>query len=267
LHFGEGSSRLGYIPRTNWTRVLCDGLTSLLESSGVNLRRGATIRRLHARRDRIVEAELEGGERTGADCFVSTLPTEIYRDLVADDGTPYLGSIRYTAVISLVCATRRRVEPDFYWMNLASPACAASGLFRLDSLNPTIGAPDEACLNFVTHLPHRGHEMFGMSDGELLRAYSDDFRRIFGHELTPDWTHLARLPMYSPTFLSGYRNPPVRSSSWRNVYFAGNYRTFPSIASTGTALWSGLEAADASLRDHGATTDLPALASAFRPRR
>jgi hypothetical protein len=53
--------------------------------------------------------------------------------------------------------------------------------------------------------------------------------------------------MYSPVFLRGYRNPPVRSESWPNVFFAGNYRTFPSIASTGTALQSGLDAAASAL--------------------
>jgi hypothetical protein len=48
------------------------------------------------------------------------------------------------------------------------------------------------------------------------------------------------------------------------VYFAGNYRTFPSIVSTGTALGSGLETGGAVLADLGARTELPARAAAFR---
>ncbi len=84
-------------------------------------------------------------------------------------------------------------------------------------------------------------------DEELLAGYRDDFRRIFGFEIEPFWTRLTRIPMYSPVFVRGYRNPPLRSATWDNVYFAGNYRTFPSIASTGTALGSGLDAARAIL--------------------
>jgi uncharacterized protein with NAD-binding domain and iron-sulfur cluster len=58
-----------------------------------------------------------------------------------------------------------------------------------------------------------------------------------------------------------YRNPPVRSETWRNVYFAGNYRTFPSVASTGTALASGLEAARAVLEDHAHGREAPDVAA------
>jgi hypothetical protein len=72
--------------------------------------------------------------------------------------------------------------------------------------------------------------------------------------------------MYSPVFYRSYRNPPIHSESWRNLYFAGNYRTFPSIVSTGTALRSGLEAAEAVLKDRGQHTPLPAKAAAFRLR-
>ncbi len=70
--------------------------------------------------------------------------------------------------------------------------------------------------------------------------------------------------MYSPVFGRSFQNPPLRSASWENLYFAGNYRTFPSIASTGTALGSGLETGRAVLADLGLRTELPALAAAFR---
>jgi hypothetical protein len=70
--------------------------------------------------------------------------------------------------------------------------------------------------------------------------------------------------MYSPVFGRSFRNPPVRSASWDNMYFGGNYRAFPSIVSTGTALASGLETGRAVLADLGAPTDLPAMAAGFR---
>jgi len=106
-------------------------------------------------------------------------------------------------------------------------------------------------VNFVTHLNHRGHPFFARSDAELLADYLGDFRRIFGFDLDPYWTNIARIPIYSPVFTKGYRNPPPRSITYPNVYFAGNYRTFPSIVSTGTALRSGLDTAKVIMRDQG----------------
>ena len=103
----------------------------------------------------------------------------------------------------------------------------------------------------------RRRENVLLPEDELLAAYLEDFRQIFGVALSPFWVNVARIPMYSPVFDRRYRNPPVRSTTWRNVYFAGNYRTFPSVASTGTALASGLEAGRAVLEDHARGTDVP----------
>lgn len=263
LHFREGSSPLGYIPHANWTKVLCDGVSRLVQQGGVEVRLRQSAGRLRTEGTRIVAAELQGGEVVNGDVFVSTLPTEVYEALVLQDDTPHLAAIRYTALISVVCATRQALTPDFYWMNLASLDRSACGVFLLSSLNPTIGGPGELCVNFVTHLRGRDRPLFSKNDDELLAAYREDFRAIFGFDLQPFWTHIARIPMYSPVFYRGYRNPPLRSTTWSNLYFAGNYRTFPSVVSTGTALRSGLETAQAVLRDHGATTDLLTRADRF----
>lgn len=264
LHFREGSSPLGHIPHANWTKVLCDGVARLVEDAGVDARLQESVKRLRTEGTRVVAAELQGGESLGGDLFVSSVPTEVYLTLVPRDETPHLASIRYTALISVVCATRKAVTPDFYWMNLASLDRTACGLFLLSSLNPTIGGPGEACVNFVTHLRGRERALFSKSDDALLSACLEDFRVIFGFDLEPFWTNVARIPMYSPVFHRGYRNPPLKSASWSNLYFAGNYRTFPSVASTGTALRSGLETAQAMLVEHGGSSDLLARAERFR---
>jgi hypothetical protein len=72
--------------------------------------------------------------------------------------------------------------------------------------------------------------------------------------------------MYSPIFSRGYRNPPLRSTAMSNVRFAGNYRTFPSVASTGTALHSGLECAAAMLAERDQRSDLVDAVESFRLR-
>jgi protoporphyrinogen oxidase len=264
LHYREGSAPLGYIPGANWTRVLCEGVTRLLADAGVKVRLDTAVTRLVTEGGRVREAELSSGERVGGDIFVSTIPTEVYRRLLAEDRTAELERIRYSALISVVCATRQAVDDRAYWINLASLDRTASGIFLLSSLNPTIGRPGDTCVNFVTHLRGRDRPLFGASDDELLARYRDDFRAVFGFDLDPFWTHVARVPMYSPVFGRSFRNPPVRSASWENVYFGGNYRTFPSIVSTGTALGSGLETGRAILADLGTPTELPDLAARYR---
>jgi protoporphyrinogen oxidase len=256
LHHREGSAALGYIPGANWTKVLCEGVTKLVEGEGVTIRTRTSAGRLVGSAGRVRAVELSDGETMDADIVISTIPAEAYLDLVPDETAPGLAGIRYSALVSVVCASKKKVSPDFYWMNLASLDRAACGVFLLNSLNPSIGAPGDTCVNFVTHLNSRSRPFFARSDEELMAGYLEDFRAIFGFDLDPYWTHIARVPMYSPVFTRGYRNPPPRSSRFSNVYFAGNYRTFPSIASTGTALLSGLDAADAVLRDRDLSSDL-----------
>jgi protoporphyrinogen oxidase len=266
LYFREGSAPFGYIPGDNWTAVLCRGLARRLEEQGVQVRLRTAVRGLSGANGRLDEIRLDGGESLRAEVLISSLPTTVYSAMAPADQTPGLDGIRYTAVISAICATRQIVEPDFYWMNLTSGETNASGLFRLSSLNPTIGGPGESCLNFVNHVQSAQDEYFQRSDDELMAGYLDDFRQVFGFNLDPLWSKISRIPRYSPIFVRGYRNPPLVSPTYRNLYFAGNYRTFPSIASTGTALRSGIEAAQEILRERGAESDLPGLVDAFRLR-
>jgi hypothetical protein len=119
-------------------------------------------------------------------------------------------------------------------------------------------------VNFVTHLRSREREPFRLSEGELRERYEADFRAVFGFALEPKWTHLSRVGLYAPIFGPGYRNPPVRSVTFPNLWFAGNYRTHPSIASTGTALGSGVDAGAAILAETGARTDLAELIASHR---
>jgi protoporphyrinogen oxidase len=263
LHFREGSAALGYIPGANWTKTLCEGVTKLVSEAGVTIRTSTSVAGLTRSHDRVRAVELVGGETIEADLVVSTMPTEIYSGMVPEDVTPEIAAIRYSALVSMICASKKKVEPDFYWMNLASLDRSACGIFLLNSLNPTIGEPGDSCVNFVTHLNNRSRPLFKRTDEELLSGYLEDFREVFGFDLDPFWTNTARVPMYSPVFTKGYRNPPARSTTFTNIYFAGNYRTFPSIVSTGTALLSGLETAEAIRHDNGLNEGVAKKARTF----
>ena len=140
------------------------------------------------------EAELSTGERVGKRHLREHVPTETYARLVGGDRTAEIERIRYSALISMVCATNRRLDPRVYWINLASLDRTACGIFVLSALNPTIGGPGETCVNFVTHLRGRDRPLFRATDEELLSRYRDDFRAVFGFELEPFWTQVDPSP-------------------------------------------------------------------------
>ena len=244
LSFREGSAPLGYIPRTNWTTVLCKGMARCLDEEGVKVRVATGVNRLRTSGGRVTAAELSTGEELTADLFVSALPLTTYLHLAPEDDTQGLREIRYSALLSTLCATRQKVDDDFYWMNLSSLDKSACAIFNLTSLNPSIGGAGETCFNFVTHL-NGPTGLFELTDEELGARYRDDFHRIFGAPLEPLWTVVNRVRAYSPIFTPSYRNIPVQSGRFSNVFFTGNYRTFPSITSTGTALGAGLDTAEA----------------------
>ncbi|MHC4079288.1 MAG: FAD-dependent oxidoreductase, partial [Planctomycetota bacterium] len=264
LHHREGTVPLGYVPDANWTTLLCDGLTHKLAEAGCKFRLGTAVAELIVDGDRVVGARTSDGENLRADVFVSAVPTVVYKQLAPRDTTPHLDRIRYTSLLSVVAASRQQIDPDFYWLNLSSLQRTASAFFLLTSLNPTIGEAGESCVNFITHLPSRDLPLFTTTDDELVTAYLKDFRTVLGFEFEPSWVHVSRIPIYSPIFDVHYHNPPVRSTYWNNVYFAGVFRSFPSAASTGNALQTGVEAAQAVLRDQGADTDILDAVRVFR---
>lgn len=267
LHHREGSAPLGFVPGANWTEVLCQALAERLRSLGVRLVLATPVIGFRTNGARIVEARTETGESIGADAFVSTIPTESLTSLLPEEDSPALREVRYTALTSMICAVPKLHQADFYWMNLVARERAASGLFLLDSLNPSLGRPGESYVNFVSHTRSRSLPFFAQSSEEDVRAaYVADFQAVFGEAIQSRWMEITRLPMYSPVFVRGYRNPSVRSTRFRNLYFAGNYRTFPSVASTGTALHSGLLAADAILEGGPNHENFALAADRFRPR-
>jgi protoporphyrinogen oxidase len=253
LHAREGSGRLGYIPNTNWTKTLCEGMVRLVEEWGVKVRTNTTVTGLRTLGRRICRVDLEGDDGIEADLFVSAMPT----NALAQAGAPGVDSIRYTGLLSLVAGTRQPIPDDFYWLNLLSPRLTACGMFLLSALNPTIGTDGEHCLNFITHLRSPASPLFRLGEDELVDRYLADFRTIFGLDLELDWTHLSRIAGYSPVFTPDYRNPDIHGGSWENLYLTGNYRTYPSVASTGTALQAGLETAGVVLEELTTTESGP----------
>lgn len=252
----EGVGRLGHIPGVTWTHQLVSALSTRIEQRGGQLRAGQRCVSLGTdRAGRLDHVELASGERVRAARFICTLaPPALTAMLPQGPDRSALGQIRYTRAVSCIVGTPTPPATPFYWTNFLQPRYAFGGLFRLDLLNPDLGPPGLHLVNFVTHLGARQpDELYEQPDESIIGRYLDHYRRCFGHVLTPRWIQVSRISHYSPVFTRGYRNPPLRSQTHRNLYFAGNYRTFPRVTSTGPALDSGWEAARVVAGDVGIT--------------
>ena len=247
LHFREGSSPLGYMPGTNWTRELCRGLARLVVRHGAEVRTSAGVVAMRRLPEGVTEITTADGATVLADWVVSTIPTTHYTKLCPEDAIPELTRIRYSALTSVIVAARAHVPREFYWKTVLDPGFAVSGLFVLDALNPSLGLPGWRYFNLVTHSLSAESEHFRLSDDELAHTYDDDLRRLVGQPTEIAWRQVNKMAQYSPVLTPGYENPPLRNPRAPSVFFAGNYRTFPSVVSTGTAMASGFEAARALL--------------------
>jgi len=248
LQADESGSQYGYMPDADWVSVLVDALQQRLVDAGVSIRLQTSAKRfrLNDRQSRITGVITDQDEVIATRSVVGALAPPLLEKLTGDASDPALASIQYTGVISTVMATRQEVPLDSYWTNFIRPNMSFGGIFRLDLLNDSLGHPGVRVLNFCTHIRDRGDgSMLRWEHEQIERTYIKDFQRRFGLELQPEWMHTSQIPYYSPVFVDGYTNPPVRHGVLKNLFLAGNHRTFPVLATTGSAMGSGMEAAQA----------------------
>lgn len=244
----EGSSKFGYMPDADWTDVLTEGLQASVRERDAEIRPARPVARIDVRDGRVRGVELEGGEYVAARAVVTTVPPPLLGSLLGGHLDATLGAIDYMHVLSCVVGVGPRPAPfRAYWLVCLQPRYSFDGVFNLTRLNPSLGEGGETVLNFFVNCPTLEAMDARGDDAAVLARFADDYRQLFGHELDPQWTQVNRIRFVSAKFVTGYRNPPVASSSVAGLYFAGNYRTYPLVTSTGSAIYSGLQAADAVL--------------------
>ncbi len=250
LQAGESGCLYGYMPNADWVSVLIEALHERLQEVGVQIHLNTKVQRLHfnEQHNRVSAVETAPEQVLHTRSVVAALAPPILEKLTRPVSDPMLTSIDYTGVVSTVMATRQAVPVDRYWTNFLRPRLSFGGIFRLDLLNDSLGHPGIRLLNFCTHVRDRSAgSMLKWSAEQIEETYRSDFQRHFGVSIHPEWTHTSRIQHYSPVFVHGYKNPPVRHGLLQNVFLAGNHRTFPVLATTGSAMGSGMNAAQAAL--------------------
>jgi protoporphyrinogen oxidase len=236
----EASCRFGCVPGHEWTSVITEAAQRELEKRNCRILLKTRVEHISRSSGR-VDGVRCGGETIPCDTVVSSVSPVILSRLV-QLGDPILDSITYIDSLSTIVSVPH-VKQDFYWLMCLRPRFLAGGLFNLSNLNPTLGAPGEIILNFFTNVDH-GSAALKRPDEELLADYAKSYSAIYGEALKVNWFKVNRIPFVSAKYVKGYRNPAVRTSV-EGLYLCGNYMSYPSVTSTGTAISTGLAAARA----------------------
>lgn len=252
LHYQEFSRPLGYIPGTEWTRVLTDALVKKFVGAGGTLITNARAERVIIENNAIcgIQFQKDGtSQRLDCEILINTAPPHIFLTLCKYHDKK-LETNKYLDALSLIVETNQRLPREFYLLSCLKPRYSFGGIFMLSSLNKTLGVNNGTILNFFTTLPVQNEHLRNSTPEALMELYQNDFEKLFGFRLNPLWHHLSLIKNYSPEFLKDYQNPNPRGTV-RGLYFAGNYLTYPVITSTGSAIYSGERAADYIIEDNG----------------
>jgi protoporphyrinogen oxidase len=238
LHSREGSSAFGAITGKNWTVEICNAAEKYIKKKKGRILFNERVTGLEIRGGRVKKVKTSNHELE-ADYVISTVSPPILKRIV-DLKDPLMDKIEYIDSISTIISVKKTAQ-DFYWLVCLSPRKFMGGLFNLSDLNPKLGK-NEIILNFFTNVD-RGSELLKKSDDELIATYKKEYKEIYGEELKINWYKINRIPYVSAKFVKGYRNPAIQTKI-DNLLLAGNYRSYPSVTSTGTAIQTGIEAAE-----------------------
>lgn len=251
LHYQEFSKPLGYIPDTDWTQLLVQRLEQRITKLGGKIITQALVKKLIIQNNVLKEIlfSIAGQDyHWPVEIIINTAPPPVFKKFF-DYQEDKMNRIEYLDALSLIMEIEEKLPKDFYLLSCLKPRFSFGGIFLLSALNQTLGVKNKTVINFFTTLSSRYEHLRNKSAEELLEIYLDDFQKIFKFKPKPIWYRLNLIADYSPKFLKNYENMDVRSKI-PGLYFAGNYLTYPTITSTGSALASGTKAAQYVLEDY-----------------
>ncbi|MEM2952991.1 MAG: FAD-dependent oxidoreductase [Candidatus Bathyarchaeia archaeon] len=249
------SNKFGYL--NDGINEIVNGLaTSCIENKCL-IKTGAEVTKILFRDGSI--KKLEYKEENGKiktiqpKIVISTLPIPVF--LQVSEGLPsdyeeLLGNIRYKASLCACLAFSRRISP-FYWLNVMDlNRYPFVGAFEHSHLNRNLKWP--SLMYLVKYLDVTDH-FWRKYDSEIVEEFLDGLSNIFDADLKEGllWWRLHRAEYSTPIFAPDYGKykPQVRSPI-KGLYIGGISRTYPQDRYMGTALKTGLEAAQAVVDDY-----------------
>jgi protoporphyrinogen oxidase len=249
------SNKFGYL--NDGINEIVNGLaTSCIKNQGI-IKTGAEVTKILFKDgsiDKLEYREENGKIKTvQPKVVVSTLPIPVFLQIsegLPSDYAELLGNIRYKASLCACLALSRRISP-FYWLNVMDlNRYPFVGAFEHGHLNRNLKWP--GLMYLVKYLDVTDY-FWRKYDREIIEEFLDGLSNIFDADLKGDllWWRLHRAEYSTPIFAPDYgRYKPHVRSPIKGLYIGGISRTYPQDRYMGTALKTGLEAAQAIINDH-----------------
>lgn len=230
----EAKTPFGFIKNTSWTDVLINSYSDSIRKNSGNININSTLEKINIK-DNKIESIQVNNENLKFDAYLSTIELPEINRLITDN---IVSDIEYISSYSLVAGVDTETFKD-YWTVAHTPRFSFGGCFVLDKLNNTLlTKEDKSIINCFVNVPYK---KFNFTDEEFANKCKKDLEVMLNKKINFNWFNVTKINATSPIFLKNYKNEKEKILD--NFYFAGIYKTFPKLSSTGTAIEDGLETA------------------------
>jgi protoporphyrinogen oxidase len=244
------SAQFGYM--NDGIESIISGLAAKCGEKG-EIRTNTEIKRVKVKDDRIGKLVYESNgksEEVKPDLVISTLPIPAL--LRVAEGLPEeyrkkLENVTYKSSICAAIGLSKRLSP-FYWLNIMDlEKHPFVGAFEHGHLNTRLKYPS---VMFVVKYLNSTDSFWQRSDEEIVEKFLSHLGQVFDCDVKEHllWWRLHRAEYSTPLFTPNYgRYMPEVVSPIRGLYIGGISRTYPRDRYMGTALQTGIDAAEAAL--------------------
>ncbi len=248
------SDRFGYLK--GGVEKIVKGLTKRCTNKGGAAKTGAKVTSIILKAGEVNKVEyMEKGKtrETRTDTVISTLPMPMLLKVV--DGLPQeyrksLENIKYKSSLCAAIALSEKISP-FYWLNVMDlDEYPFVGVFEHGHLNTELKYPS---LMFIVKYLNSTDEFWQKPDQKIVEEYLSHLSDIFDCDIRKKllWWRLHRAKYSTPLFIPDYgKYMPESKSPVKGLYIGGISRTYPRDRYMGTALQTGMEAAQIALLNH-----------------
>jgi protoporphyrinogen oxidase len=247
------SNQFGYL-KGGIEQVIRRLAASCMKSEGV-IKTGARVTRIATKNGQIDRVEYEEdrkAQEVKSDIVVTTMPIPVLLDVsdeLPENYTRSLRNIRYKASLCITFAFSERVSP-FYWLNIMDlQKHPFAGAFEHSYLNNELKWP--STVYTIKYLDVKD-SFWIKSDQEIAEEFLMHLAGILDCDLKEKllWWRLHRAEYSTPVFVPSYgKLMPQAKSPIEGLYIGGISRTYPRDRYMGTAILTGIEAAEAVLAD------------------
>jgi protoporphyrinogen oxidase len=247
------SDQFGYLK--GGVEKIVQGLAAQCTEKGV-IKTNTNVTRISVKKEKMEKIEYEENgklKEIKPDIVISTLPIPALLKTAENLPEEYqkrLESIRYKSSLCAAIALSKRIS-QFYWLNIMDlDKYPFVGVFEHGHLNAELKYPS---VMYVVKYLNATDEFWQKPDQEIVEEFLSNLNDVFDCNAKEYllWWRLHRAEYSTPLFTPNYgKFMPETKSPVKGLYIGGISRTYPRDRYMGTALQTGIEAAQAALTAH-----------------